>query len=513
MLRTVKALPVKRSEPRLDRTTFTTSRLLDFCNERELTAQIGHPIDDWPLVIVKELVDNALDACEEAGIAPEIDIHVDRSGIAVRDNGPGMPARTVKAILDFASRVSSREAYVSPTRGAQGNAWKTLIAIPFVLDGSHGAVEIAAQGKRHRIGFAVDQLRQQPEIGYAVEADPACKTGTEVKVHWPLLACSKLMSAEARFLQIVDDLTWLNPHLTLAVDWFGKARTIAATDPAWAKWRPSDPTSPHWYSPARFERLIAAYAAHDADRRRDRPIREFVAEFRGLSGSAKQKAVLESLGLVRAPLSDLIADKAVDPVKAASLLRAMQAHSKPVKPALLGAIGEAHFKARFEGLGCEMESFDYRKVEDYDDEGIPFLIETAFGWLGDKAENKRRLVSGVNWSPGIINPFRQLGAYGQALDSILEKQRVVPRRAGDLRPARRLPARRIYRPRQVRPGGAVMKSDKLISAVEGVTKKWAKQRKAEERQASARQNREIAMMHAPTSPFATRPGGRWRRPT
>ena len=28
-----------------------------------------------------------------------------------------------------------------------------------------------------------------------------------------------------------------------------------------------------------------------------------------------------------------------------------------------------------------------------------------------------------------------------------------------------------------------MKSDKLISAVEGVTKKWAKQRKAEERQA------------------------------
>ena len=69
----VKAMPVKRSEPRLDRTTFTTSRLLDFCSEKELTAQTGHDVDDWPLVIVKELVDNALDACEEAGIAPEID--------------------------------------------------------------------------------------------------------------------------------------------------------------------------------------------------------------------------------------------------------------------------------------------------------------------------------------------------------------------------------------------------------------------------------------------------------
>src|SRR4029078_7303165 len=119
--------------------------------------------------------------------------------------------------------------------------------------------------------------------------------------------------------------------------WFGKARTVAATDPAWAKWRPSDPTSPHWYSPARFEPLIAAYAAHDADRRCDRPIREFVAEFRGLSGSAKQKAVLESLGVVRAPLSDLIGEQGVDRERAESLLRAMRAHSKPVKPALLGA--------------------------------------------------------------------------------------------------------------------------------------------------------------------------------
>ena len=33
-----------------------------------------------------------------------------------------------------------------------------------------------------------------------------------------------------------------------------------------------------------------------------------------------------------------------------------------------------------------MESFDYRKIADHDDDGIPCIIETAFGWLGDKAE-------------------------------------------------------------------------------------------------------------------------------
>ena len=35
----------------------------------------------------------------------------------------------------------------------------------------------------------------------------------------------------------------------------------------------------------------------------------------------------------------------------------------------------------------------------------------------------RRLVIGVNWSPGIINPFRELGHYGQSLDTILSQQR------------------------------------------------------------------------------------------
>jgi hypothetical protein len=64
--------------------------------------QIGHGIDEWPLVIFKELTDNALDACEEAGIAPVINVEV------TADNGPGIPADTVAGIPDFAVRVSYR---------------------------------------------------------------------------------------------------------------------------------------------------------------------------------------------------------------------------------------------------------------------------------------------------------------------------------------------------------------------------------------------------------------------
>ena len=64
----------------LERTTFKTSRLLDFCSEKELVAQTGHQKTDWPLVVLKELKDNALDACEEAGVAPRGTVRFSNSG-------------------------------------------------------------------------------------------------------------------------------------------------------------------------------------------------------------------------------------------------------------------------------------------------------------------------------------------------------------------------------------------------------------------------------------------------
>src|SRR6266576_3698745 len=47
------------------------------------------------LTTIKEAVDNSLDACEEAGILPEIWVHVEQTGtnrykVGVQDNGPGI---------------------------------------------------------------------------------------------------------------------------------------------------------------------------------------------------------------------------------------------------------------------------------------------------------------------------------------------------------------------------------------------------------------------------------------
>jgi hypothetical protein len=413
-----------RQIPTLQRVAFKTSRLAEFVGQRELTAQTGHHPQDWPLVILKELVDNALDECEEAEIPPEITVEVStcRGEITVSDNGRGLPAETLCDILDYSCRISSREAYVSPTRGAQGNALKTLLAMPFALHGSSGTTVVEARDERHMITFRVDQLRQEPVIDHQPIPLVPYKKGTSVRIGWPESACSILADAKSRFLQIADDFGWLNPHLRMRVEWDGELLVdCEPSAPSWQKWRACDPTSAHWYDLARLERYIAAHVSRDQDHGRDRTIREFISELRGFSGSAKQKRVLDETGLTRAPLSSLFGSAGEAKRSDIERLRlALQAHSKPVKPNDLGLIGKNHLLARFTEAKVEAETFKYKK-DMGEFEGQPWVVETAFGWC--PSQDRRRVVLGVNWSVGLGNPFRSFGPAGEGLESLLAQQR------------------------------------------------------------------------------------------
>src|SRR5262249_12036104 len=151
-------------------------------------------------------LDNSLEACEEAGTPPEIRVIVDATGITVEDNGPGIPPETVAGAKDFAVRMSSREAYVSPCRGAQGNALKTILAMPFVLDGETGRVQITGRGVRHDITLRVDQIRQGPVIDHRQTAKQSAK-GTIVRVFWPADSARFITDAKSQFVQIANDYT------------------------------------------------------------------------------------------------------------------------------------------------------------------------------------------------------------------------------------------------------------------------------------------------------------------
>lgn len=207
------------------------------------------------------------------------------------------------------------------------------------------------------------------------------------------------------------------------MDWFGTKLELAATDPGWVKWCPSDPTSPHWYDEASLERLLTGYIAHDQECGAERTLRQVVAEFDGLTGTAKQKKVLAETALARTRLSGLVKGRSLRPGVVGALLAAMQKHAKPVKPKALGTIGRPHFERRFAEAGCVMESFAYSRQFGHTADGRPWIIETAFGMLADQAA-RRRLITGVNWSPGIVNPFRSLGACGRSCDTVLANQRI-----------------------------------------------------------------------------------------
>ena len=231
-----------------------------------------------------------------------IEIHVDApedepGEIIVHDGGRGIPAETVEKLIDYSTRTSSRAAYASPSRGQQGNALQTLIAMPYALAGEDcETVVIESHGVEHRIAFATDPIRQTPRP--VIERRPSLvKNGTRLTVLWPNSPRSNLDDAKRDFLQLADTFTWLNPHLSLSVTWDGE-RVFEAerTSLDWTRWRPSAPTSAHWYNEETLQRLIGAEVAYAEDHGlSQRPVRDFIADFRGLSSTAKTKAICDGL--------------------------------------------------------------------------------------------------------------------------------------------------------------------------------------------------------------------------
>jgi DNA topoisomerase VI subunit B len=426
----------KKPEPKLTRVAFKVSRLMEFCSERELQNQTGHAVYDWPLVVGKELVDNALDACEEAEVAPEISISVDQETIIIQDNAGGIDTETIESILDYTIRVSSREAYVSPTRGAQGNALKTILAMGYVLDRKSGSDADAAgitiietRGIRHQIEFRVDHVNNQPKIIHTTAESPV-RVGTKLTIKWPPVGL--LEYVKDRFKQLIEGYVWFNPHLTLRGVWSGdEFINVKATNLTWEKWRPRNPTSPHWYDASRLQRYLAAHVARDRDLGQRRTVRAFLSEFRGLSGTAVQRKILEEVGCSYQSLAQFFGIDQVNRKGIAKLLAAMRKYSKPVAPKHLGVIGVEHLKERFLAAGGNVDTFKYecRKGVNSD---IPYVVEFAFGLhqsglSKDGVNVSRKFVTGANWSVGITNPFRSFGSTGEGLESTLTKVRTDAR--------------------------------------------------------------------------------------
>jgi hypothetical protein len=318
------------------------------------------------------------------------------------------------------------------TRGAQGNAFKTILAMGYVLDRERededginaeaaGITIIKTRGVEHRIEFRVDHVTNEPKITHTTKPS-SINVGTSVTIKWPM------MWGHDEFIQLAESYVWFNPHLTLRGTWLDKEFiNVAATKPTWKKWEPRNPTSSHWYDSTRLQRYLAAHVARDRDIGRHRTVREFISEFRGLSGTAVQRKVLEEVGCSHQSLAQFFGVDRVNREGIDKLLASMCKHTKPVAAKHLGIIGTDHLKQRFLAAGGNADTFKYQQRKGVTSEGIPYIVEFAFGLhqsgLTPGAAVSRKFITGANWSVGINNPFRAFGSTGEGLESTLAKVR------------------------------------------------------------------------------------------
>ena len=235
------------------------------------------------------------------------------------------------------------------------------------------------------------------------------------------------------FLQkLLFDYALFNPEASFTLCQEGyTSSSVPAAGVSCQKWTSCSPTSAHWYSPERFEELLASYLAVERAGAPARTVREFVAEFRGLAGTGKQKQVATQAKLERAYLHDLVRSSTLDRHALQRLLDAMRQASAPVSPELLGTLGKHHFQQKLKRPEGEEEdhSFRYRKLTGVSEEGLPYVVESAFQMTDD--ERLRGLHVGLNWSVPLSNPLQECAFQLEmeeetewGLEALLERQRI-----------------------------------------------------------------------------------------
>jgi DNA topoisomerase-6 subunit B len=192
---------------------FTKNRhLLGFDNPRKAL-----------LTAIKEAVDNSLDACEEAGILPDIRVEIlptsreDRFRVVVEDNGPGI----VKAQLPqvFARLLYGSKFHVlKQQRGQQGIGISAAAMYGQLTTGKPLSV-ISRIGKKHvahYVELKIDTARNKPEVLREMETDWDKEHGTRIELELE----AKVQKGRQSVDEYLQHTAIANPHATIEyVDW------------------------------------------------------------------------------------------------------------------------------------------------------------------------------------------------------------------------------------------------------------------------------------------------------
>ena len=196
---------------------FTKNRhLLGFDNPRKAL-----------LTCVKEAVDNALDACEEAGILPDVVVKVEVAGngatpppasqatrfrITVSDNGPGIVRQQIPPI--FAKLLyGSKFHRLRMSRGQQGIGISAAGMYAQLTTGKPVQIisSTSARAAAHYFEVQIDTKKNEPRILEKKQIEWEAPRGTQVSMEIE----GRYQKGRASVDEYVEQTVIANPHVTL----------------------------------------------------------------------------------------------------------------------------------------------------------------------------------------------------------------------------------------------------------------------------------------------------------
>ena len=166
------------------------------------------------LTTVKEAVDNSLDACEEAGVLPEIVVAVKQTGpdrftVTVRDNGPGIVKQQIPNIFGKLL-YGSKFHRLKMSRGQQGIGISAAGMYGLITTGKpiHIISRTGPRAQAHDYTLAIDTKKNKPDIISDSTIEVDWPRGTQVSI--------QLQAAYNKGRQSIDEYLELtaiaNPH-------------------------------------------------------------------------------------------------------------------------------------------------------------------------------------------------------------------------------------------------------------------------------------------------------------
>ncbi|MDZ7745578.1 MAG: DNA topoisomerase VI subunit B [Halobacteriales archaeon] len=164
---------------------------------------------------VKEAVDNALDATEEAGILPDIYISIEEAGdyyrLVIEDNGPGITKEQVPKVfgkLLYGSRFHARE----QARGQQGIGISAAVLYSQLTSGKPARITSKTGSDRtaQQFELTIDTDSNEPDVEFAEETTWERPHGTRIE-----LEMEANMRARTQLHDYIKYTAVVNPHARL----------------------------------------------------------------------------------------------------------------------------------------------------------------------------------------------------------------------------------------------------------------------------------------------------------